>query len=248
VIDNQSTLPEVLEYFKNLEAENEKVRVLKYDAPFNFSAINNFAAKQATGEFFCLLNDDTEIISRDWLTEMTSHACRKEIGIVGAKLYYTDDTMQHAGVIIGLGGLAGHILRFHPRHSNQKFVETQLTQSFSAVTAACVVLRKEVFEEVGGLNETDLKVAYNDIDLCLRIVERGYRVLWTPDAELYHHESISRGDDMDKKNLPRFKKESGYFKENWQHFINYDPFYNPNLSLDGETRRIALESRYDQMS
>ena len=168
VINNQSVDPGAIEYLSHI-TEDERARVIRYDQPFNYSAINNYAVPYANGEILCLLNNDTEVITPDWLTEMVSHACRPEIGCVGAKLYYSDGRIQHAGVVLGLGGVAGHAHRFFDRDSAGYFNRLHLVQSLSAVTAACLVVRKQVYEQVGGLNETDLPIALNDVDFCLHV-------------------------------------------------------------------------------
>lgn len=230
VVDNQSDDPATLAYLNEL-AQRPNIRVLRYDSPFNFSAITNFAVHQAAGELLCLLNNDTEAISPTWLTEMASHAVRPEVGAVGAMLYYPDDTIQHAGVIVGLGGIAGHWHLGAQRGMTGYFGRAALTQNLSAVTAACMVLRRSVFEEIGGMDEEHLPVAYNDIDLCLRIREKGYCIIWTPYAELYHHESASRGRDDTQEKRARFQRESDWMRAHWSVWMDHDPAYNPNLTL-----------------
>jgi GT2 family glycosyltransferase len=230
VVDNQSDAADALAYLAELES-HPAVRVLRYDAPFNFAAITNFAVKQAAGELLCLLNNDTEAISPDWLAELASHAVRPEVGAVGAMLYYPDDTIQHAGVIVGLGGVAGHWHLGAKRGMTGYFGRAALIQDLSAVTAACMVLRRAVFDEVDGMDEDHLPVAYNDIDLCLRIREKGYRIVWTPYAELYHHESASRGKDDTPDKRARFQRESDWMRARWGAWMANDPAYNPNLTL-----------------
>lgn len=242
VIDNQSDDPAVVAYLRRL-ARDGVARVLRYDAPFNYAAINNFAVAEAAGEILCLLNNDTEIISPDWLTEMTSHALRPEIGAVGAMLYYPDDTLQHAGVILGLLGVAGHWHRGEPRGTRGYFCRTALVQNLSAVTAACMVLRKDVYLEVGGMDENNLAVAFNDVDFCLRIRAQGYQILWTPFAELYHHESVTRGNDLDPDKYPRFERECAYMKSRWGEILERDPAFNPNLRLDHVVPGLAPTPR-----
>jgi GT2 family glycosyltransferase len=235
IVDNQSKEKATHTYLDQLNAE-PCIRVLSYDAPFNFSAINNFAVGRATGSLLCLLNNDIEVINRDWLKEMASHAVRAGIGAVGALLYYPDGRIQHAGVLVGVGptGVAGHAHFGLPRGEFGYFGRVALVQNLSAVTAACMVMPKAVFEEVGGFNEKDLAIAYNDVDLCLRIREAGYRIVWTPHAELYHHESASRGPDItDPNKIARFEEEASYVLTRWAHILNRDPYYNPNLGLDG---------------
>ncbi|MEZ8083419.1 glycosyltransferase family 2 protein [Enterovibrio norvegicus] len=233
LVDNQSDCPESLAYFAELEAQG-KVRLLRYDAPFNYSAINNFAAKQANGEVLLLLNNDVEAINGDWLREMVSHAIRPDIGCVGAKLYYPNGTLQHAGVITGLGGVAGHSHKHFPGDHPGYFKRLQITQNLSAVTAACLAVRKSVFEEVGGLNEQHLTIAFNDVDFCLKVREAGYRNLWTPYAELIHHESVSRGAEDNPEKIARFQKEIAYMKTTWGEGLLNDPHYSRWLTLDRE--------------
>lgn len=205
--------------------------MLRYDAPFNYSAINNHGVKHARGEIIGLLNNDLEIIHGDWLTEMVSHAVRPGIGCVGAMLYYPNETIQHAGVIIGLGGVAGHVFRDFPRGTEGKSNRARLVQNYSAVTAACLVVRRTVYEQVGGLDET-LAVAFNDIDFCLKVRAAGYRNVWTPFAECYHHESASRGAEDSPEKHERFRGEVELMLARWKDIIAHDPAYNPNLTLE----------------
>ena len=220
-------------YFDEI-ACHDKVTLLSYPHPFNYSAINNFAVKHAKGEIVGLVNNDIEVINADWLTEMTSQAIREDVGCVGAMLYYPNDTIQHAGVICGLGGVAGHSHKHFAKDHPGYFKRLQLVQNLSAVTAACLLVKKTVFDEVGGLNELDLTVAFNDVDFCLRVKEQGYRNLWTPYAELYHHESISRGAEDNPEKVARFNREMEYMKQKWEKELSHDPFYNENLTLDRE--------------
>ena len=242
IVDNRSDEAKTIDYLAGLERER-RAQVLRYDAPFNFSAINNFAVRHAQGEIVGLLNNDLEAISPDWLEEMISYAIRPEIGAVGAKLYFPNQTIQHAGVVLGLGGVAGHIYRERPRMHRGQASRALLAQNMSAVTAACLLVRRSVFDEVEGLDETHLGVAYNDIDFCLRVLERGYRNVWTPFAEFYHHESASRGyeDTPEKEN--RFEKESDFMKRRWGQLLLNDPAYNPNLALDRDAFTLAFPPR-----
>ncbi|MBQ0784760.1 MAG: glycosyltransferase family 2 protein, partial [Amphritea sp.] len=162
---------------------------------------------------------------------MVRQVSRSDIGCVGAKLYYPNDTLQHGGVILGLGGVAGHSHKYYPRNHSGYFFRLKLVQNLSAVTAACLLIRKNVFNEVGGLNEKELTIAFNDVDLCLKVREAGYRNLWTPYAELYHHESVSRGADDSVKKRARAKKEVEYMRKTWASELDADPAYNPNLTL-----------------
>jgi GT2 family glycosyltransferase len=174
------------------------------------------------------------VIAPDWLTEMVSHAVRPDIGAVGAKLYYDNDTIQHAGVIAGLGGVAGHSHKHYPRESPGYYRRLFLVQNVSAVTGACLVVRKSIYRKVGGLNERDLPIAFNDVDFCLRLRELGLRNLWTPYAELYHHESVSRGPEDSPEKIMRFQREIRFMKERWGEGLLRDPYYSPMLTLDRE--------------
>lgn len=227
--DNGSVEEETLAYFSELK-KAKNVRVIRYDKPFNYSAINNFAVEKAKGSIIGLVNNDIEVISPDWLTEMVSWAVQPDVGCVGAKLYYANDTVQHGGVIVGVGGVAGHSHKHFPRHHPGYFSRLKVLQNLSAVTAACLLIRKNLFEEVGGLNDVDLTVAFNDVDLCLKVQEAGYTNVWTPYAELYHLESISRGAEDAPEKMARFKSEIMYMQRRWKKIIEHDPFYSPNLT------------------
>ena len=242
IVDNGSSEPESHAYFERVQ-QDPCISVLRIDGPFNFSRINNQAAARARGSLLCFLNNDTEVISPDWLEEMVSLAVRDGVGAVGAMLYYPSNTMQHAGVVLGLGGIASHPHRGERRGMPGNYGRAALTQTMSAVTAACMVLRKDTFEAVGGFDET-LAVAYNDVDLCLRLGARGFRSVWTPYAELYHFESVSRGDDLHGANLPRFVAESQAMRDRWQGLLDADPYYNPNLSLTRADLWFAYPPRH----
>jgi GT2 family glycosyltransferase len=242
IVDNGSDDPDTIEYLQSL-ADISRVRVIRDDGPFNYSALNNAAVKLAHGEIIGLINNDVEVISPGWLCEMVSHALRPEIGAVGARLWYSDNTIQHAGVVLGIHGIAGHVHRFLPREHAGYYGRASLIQSFSAVTAACLIVRKSVFEAVGGLNETELQVACNDVDFCLRLVEAGYRNIWTPYAELYHHESSTRGADDTPEKRARSARENEYMKARWGDFLGRDPAYSPNLSLENEDFNLAWPPR-----
>ena len=229
IVDNRSVLPATLAYLDELRARAD-VAVLQYDADFNYSAINNWAASQCTGELLCLLNNDVEVISSDWLGEMVGHALRPDIGAVGAMLYYPDDTIQHAGVILGIHGVAAHVYAGLPRESPGHGGRARVAQNLSAVTGACLLVRRETYERVGGLDES-LQVAFNDIDFCLRLRAAGYRNLWTPFAELYHHESASRGLEDTEEKRQRFQGEVEAMQRRWGQQLLQDPAYNVNLSL-----------------
>ena len=231
VVDNCSDDNETLEYLDFLK-QNGVAQIIKYSFPFNYSAINNFAARDVKGEFICLMNNDIEVISEDWLEEMVSQAARPDIGAVGAMLYYPDDTIQHAGVLVGMGGVAGHLYAGSLRGIPGYKCRARLAQTLSAVTAACLVVKTRIYWEVGGLDEKNLAVAFNDVDFCLRVREIGYRNFWTPFAEFYHHESASRGLDDRGEKLQRFQGEITYMHSRWEQILGNDPAYNPNLSLD----------------
>jgi glycosyltransferase involved in cell wall biosynthesis len=246
VVDNQSDEADTLEYFEVI-SRAKNIRVLPYDKPFNYSAINNFAVKEAKGDIIGLVNNDIEVIAPEWLSEMVSHTLRKDVGVVGAKLYYPDNSIQHAGVVLGIGAtsepVAGHMFLEYSRHDRGYFDRAVLTQNLAAVTAACFLVRKEVFEEVGGLNEKDLTVAFNDVDFCLKVLHAGYRNLWTPYAELYHHESASRGKEDTPEKQARFAKETRYMRETWKDIIDEDPYYNRNLDNDRADYKLSYPPR-----
>ncbi|WP_083566925.1 glycosyltransferase family 2 protein [Hyphomicrobium sp. CS1GBMeth3] len=227
VVDNGSTEQETRRYLDAL-AEEPRTRVLRYDKPFNYAAINNFAVGEAAGTVIGLVNNDIEVISPDWLGEMISWATQPDIGCVGAKLYYADDTIQHAGVVLGVGGVANHAHLMEARTAFGYFGRAVVLNNYSAVTGACLVVRKSIYEEIGGLNEKDLAVAFNDVDFCLRVREAGYSNVWTPYAELYHLESVSRGKD-DHLNS-RFQREVAYMQRTWGKALQTDPFYSPHFS------------------
>lgn len=236
VVDNGSCEDETLAYLEALEKE-PWARVLRYDKPFNYSAINNHAVAYAKGSILGLINNDIEVISPDWLSEMVSWAVQPDVGCVGAKLYYNNNTIQHAGVILGIGGVAGHSHKYFPRDHHGYFSRLMVLQNLSAVTAACLVVRSSVFSEVGGLNEEQLTVAFNDVDFCLKVRDAGYQNVWTPYAELYHLESVSRGVEDNLEKLARFEKEQQYMKSAWD--LSRDPFYSANLTREREDFSIA---------
>lgn len=231
VVDNQSTDPEALRYLSGL-AGHSAVRVVRYDRPFNFSAINNFAVAQARGTVICLLNNDTEVISPDWLEEMTGHLMQPHVGVVGAKLYYPDGRVQHGGDVVGPGGCANHLHSGIDGGDPGYCRRAVVAQELSAVTAACLISWRDLYRNLGGLDEKYLPVAFNDVDYCLRVREAGYRVVWTPHAELYHHESVSRGGDKSWRARLRARREVAIMRRRWGHIMKRDPFYNPNLSYD----------------
>ncbi len=242
IVNNRSDDPETLAFFAELTPESN-VRVIDYDAPFNFSALNNFAVRHARGEVVCLLNNDIEVITGRWLDELVSHALRPEIGAVGAMLYYPNLTVQHAGVVLGLGGVANHAFINHAHGTDGQMNRARLVQNYSAVTAACLAIRRTVFEQVGGFNETDLPIAFNDIDFCLRVRAAGYRNLWTPFAELIHYESASRGKEDTPEKQARFDREAAYMRRTWGEQLDHDPAYNLNLALNVEGWDLAWPPR-----
>ena len=244
IVDNNSDDEATLLYLESL-SKNSNIRILHDTDDFNFSAINNKAVKSANGSYICFLNDDTEVISPNWLSEMVSICIQQNIGAVGARLWYPNDTLQHGGVILGIGGIASHAHKFLPKYSEGYFNRAGLIQEFSAVTAACMVVSKDIFNKVGGFNETQLSVAYNDVDLCLKISNLGYSIVWTPFTELYHYESISRGADIQDEKKQRILKETDYMNKKWGGMIRNDPAYSPNLTLDTEDFSLAWPPRVD---
>ncbi len=242
IVDNGSAQAETLAYFEKIK-QDARVRVLRYDIPFNFSKLNNLAVPAAEGKILGLINNDLEVLQGNWLEEMVSHAARPEIGCVGAKLLYPHGALQHGGVIVGLGGVAGHSHKgfpgSHPGHARR----LQLIHNLSAVTAACLLIRKEVYLEVGQLDETNLKIAFNDVDFCLKVKQRGYWNLITPYAELIHHESATRGYEDNPEKVARFEKEKAYMANKWGPTLAIDPFYNPNFTLDREDFSLADQPR-----
>ncbi|MGY0650767.1 glycosyltransferase family 2 protein [Luteimonas sp. A537] len=241
VVDNQSSDPETLEYLRAIDG-NGLVRVLRDESPFNYSRINNAAVRASDGAIVGLVNNDIEAIHAGWLEEMVGHAVRPRTGAVGAMLYYPDDRIQHAGVVIGLGGVAGHAYVGLPRGYPGQQNRGLLAQNLTAVTAACLLVRREVFDEVGGLDES-LEVAFNDVDFCLRVAERGYYNVWTPWAELYHHESASRGYEDNPEKKARFSREVNAMVTRWGKALRWDPAYNPNLGLEGHDFPLAIPPR-----
>jgi len=235
IINNQSKERETHEYLASI-SNDARVKVINYDQPFNYSRINNIAVQKANGSILAFLNNDIEVINRDWLREMVSHAARPEIGAVGARLYYPDGTVQHAGVLLGYNGKAGHMYRYASPHWLGYWARGVLIQNLTAVTAACMVVRREVFEGVGGFDEKNLTITFNDVDLCIRIHQKGYRNLYTPYAELYHHESKTRG-------LSAIQSEEDYFAERWATELKNDSAYNPNLSLVSEDFSLSFPPR-----
>lgn len=231
IIENNSEDDETFAYYKKLEAENQKAHVVYWDGAFNYSAINNFGAGYAKGEYLLLLNNDTEIIHSDCLWQLLGYCMREDVGAVGARLYYEDGTIQHAGVVLGFGGIAGHTFIGFPHDANGYFSRIICAQDYSAVTAACMMTKKSVYEQAGGLTE-ELVVAFNDIDYCMKVRELGKLVVYNPYAQLYHYESRSRGLEDSPEKQERYYREMKYFVTKWKECLdNGDPYYNPNLTL-----------------
>ena len=233
-----------MDYLSDLQSAHQ-ARVLRVNAPFNYSQLNNLAVSESRGDLLALLNNDLEIISADWLSEMISHAVRPEIGAVGARLRYPDGRIQHGGVILGMKGIGAHA-HAGVLDEDGYFSRPHLVQNFSAVTAACLVTRKEIYLRVGGLDETHLTVAFNDVDFCLRIQQLGLRILWTPFAELRHYESTSRGPEDTLVKQQRFAAEVQYMADHWGEKLRNDPFYNPNLALDKQLFSLAFPPRLEK--
>jgi O-antigen biosynthesis protein len=231
IIENGSTQPETQRYYESLKA-SPNIRIVPWTKPFNYAAVNNFAAHQARGELVLFLNNDIEAINPDWLEELVKLAIQPGVGAVGAKLYYADDTIQHAGIVVGMGGVAGHGHLNYPREAAGHMQRLQYTQNVAAVTGACLLMKKAVFNEIGGFDE-GFVLAFNDVDLCLQVLKHGYRVVWTPGAELYHLESKTRGPEDTPEKEARFKREYDLFHNKWGEFLrNGDPYYSKHFRLD----------------
>lgn len=241
LIDNNSDDPAAIMYFKEL-AQHPKIRLLDYPFEFNYSAINNFAVSKANGEIIGLVNNDIEVVSPNWLSLMIGQAIRPDIGCVGAKLLYSDGRIQHAGVVMGYGGGAGHAHKYFPRYHMGYLNRLGATGNYSAVTAACLLVKKEDYIAVNGLDEVAFKVAFNDVDFCLKIVGLGRRNLYCAEAELFHHESVSRGFDDTHEKRERFDSELCALKDRWGKYIQGDPAYNSNLTLSRENFAIKESS------
>ena len=233
IIENNSEEDETFLYYEKLK-ENEKVKIITWSGEFNYSAINNFGVKHAKGEYLLLLNNDIEVITPDWLSEMLSFAQRQDVGAVGAMLYYPDDTVQHAGVILGLGGAAAHSHKHFKRSDRGYMNRLCYAQNLTAVTAACLMISTELFTQIGGFDEK-IAVAFNDTDFCMRIRKAGYLIVFTPFAKLYHHESKTRGAEDTPEKEERFEGEVQRFRHAWKKELDEgDPYYNPNLTMDRE--------------
>ena len=242
IVDNGSEKAETLEYFAEIQ-KDDRIAVLRDDEPFNFSRLNNLAVTQAKGPLLLLLNNDIEPIDAGWLEEMVRQIQRPGVGAVGAKLYYPNDTVQHMGVTTGIGGVAGHFDKHLPREAPGYFSRAQLIHNVTATTAACLLTTKKIYRQIGGMNENELKVAFNDVDFCLKIRAAGHRIVLTPYAELYHHESVSRGLEDTAEKRDRFRGEMMWMRNKWGDALDADPYFNPNLSLDQETPTFAIPPR-----
>lgn len=242
IVDNQSDDAATRDYLRVLSTQSN-TRVLPYDAAFNYSAINNMAVKEATGEYIVLLNNDTQVVTPGWIEELLMWCARPGIATVGAHLSYPDGSVQHAGLVMGIGGTAGHGHKTFDGHSLGYFGRLKVVHEVGGNTAACLMMRRDVYLAHGGLNERYLAVAYNDVDLCLRLSESGLRHLWTPHAHLIHHESKSRGKDTERRNRARHDREREYLMWRWAPAKRSDPGYNPNLTLDKEDFSLAFPPR-----
>ena len=245
VVDNGSDDPATLRFLAGLEQQG-KIRVLRDPSPFNYSALNNKAVEQATGPLVCLLNNDIEVIEPDWLEALVVQALRPGVGAVGARLLYPDRTLQHAGVLLGVGGVANHAHLGWPGEHPGYFSRAQLNQEMAAVTGACLVVRKEHYLKVGGLDATHLKVAFNDVDFCLKLREIGLHNVYVGAAKLIHHESVSRGQDLSPEKAARFASEVAWMQQRWGEQLKHDPAYNPNLCLDNPHFRLSWPPRLER--
>jgi len=230
IVDNGSDEPDTLRYLDELQSD-ARIRIHRDGRPFNFAALNNAAVPLCRGQVLAFVNNDVEVITPDWLEEMVGLAMRPDVGAVGARLWFSNKTLQHAGVILGIGGVAAHIHQRLSRDQPGYQGRAQLTQEFSAVTAACMLMRRGVFEQVHGFDEAAFAVDFNDIDLCLRVRAAGYRVVWTPHAELFHHESATRGANRSDEQKARHAGEFQRMRDRWSRWLDNDPAYNPNASL-----------------
>lgn len=243
IVENNSTEKATFDLYEELKEASDKVSVVTFEGEFNYSAVNNFGVSFAKGEYILLLNNDTEVITLNWLEEMLMYAQREDVGAVGAKLYYADRTIQHAGVVIGLGAhrTAGHTHYKMPKENLGYMGRLCYAQDVSAVTGACLLVKKSLWDEVGGL-DTDFKISLNDVDFCLKLREKGYLNVFTPFAELYHYESVSRGLDDSGEKAERYNKESEHFRTKWKEVLEKgDPYYNANFSLDRSDFSVKVE-------
>jgi len=242
IVDNNSDEPEAIDFLREI-AEHEKVRVLEWKQPFNFSAINNYAVDESAGEYLCLLNNDIEILTSGWIHDFLGHASQASAGAVSGKLLYPNKTIQHAGIVLGINGWAGHAHKSYPDYSSGYMGRAVLVGEFSAVTGACLFIEKKKFTEVGGFDEVKLKVACNDVDLCLKLGRHGYKNIYDPGVRMIHYESATRGSDLEGEAKKRFDQELAVMRERWGALLQADPLYNPNLSIDRENFGLAWPSR-----
>jgi GT2 family glycosyltransferase len=240
IIDNGSTEPISHKQFDEW-MKHALISIMRDDSPFNFSRLNNRAVYSCSSQYVCLLNNDIEIITPEWLDEMVSVALRPCVGCVGARLWYPDGKLQHGGVVLGIGGVAGHAHKYLRRGEVGYFGRAVSLQAFSCVTGAALLVKKSIYEEVGGLDE-GLPVAFNDVDFCLRVMQAGYRNVWTPYAEMYHYESASRGHEDDSEKIKRFHNEIHFMSNRWGDMLLNDPYYSPNLT------RVHEDFSYANMS
>lgn len=240
VIENNSKAEKTFRYYEEIK-KNPRIKVIYWEAGFNYSAINNFGEKHAEGEYLLLLNNDVEVITPSWIEEMLMYAQQREVGAVGAKLYFPDDTIQHAGVILGIRGLAGHGHRGFARNADGYMKRLKIVQEYTVVTAACLLVERKKFQEVQGFEE-ELAVDFNDVDFCMKLRKCGYENIYTPYAQMYHYESKSRGLNQTKEKLERVEREYGYFKIKWRkELLKRDPYYNPNLTLEEDDFFINMD-------
>lgn len=246
IIDNGSDQPAALTLLESIQ--NDNIRVLRDARAFNFSALINNAMEEVDTELVCFLNNDVEVINTDWLSELVSHAVRPHVAIVGAKLLYADNTVQHGGIILGIGGFAGHSHKHFPADASGYFDRLILQQELSAVSAACMLTHCRIFRQIGGFDEVNLPIAFNDVDYCLEAAALGMKVVWTPYARLYHYESKSRGIEDAPEKQARFQREGAFIRKKWGRILDQDPAYNPNLTDTFEDFSFAVKSRAKRFS
>jgi len=247
LINNNSEEEESIKYLEQIKQTNSKIKIFDYTEEFNYSAINNWAVEKVDSEYILLLNNDIKVKNEGWLENMVEHIQRPEVGAVGAKLSYRHHTIQHAGVVIGIKGRAGHVFKGLPFLEN-RYYNMNLIKQYSACTAAVLLTKKSNYKQVGGLDEVNLKIAFNDVDYCLKLREKGFRVIFTPYAELFHFESISRGyEHGDEEKMARSEREAKYLNEKWKIDEFADPFYNPNLTLEYQDNSITLRTNYKKV-
>jgi GT2 family glycosyltransferase len=244
-VSNNSTESDTFAEMERLSGLDQRVRFTEHNVPFNFSEINNFAVREhAQGAHVLMLNNDIEIISPEWIESLLEFSQRPDVGVVGARLYYPDGRLQHAGAILGIGGVAGHSHKYFPREHHGYFSRPHIVQNVSAVTAACCMVKRRVFDQVGGLDDEHLTVAFNDIDFCLRVREAGYLNVYTPYCEAWHHESVSRGHETTPEKQARFDREVHYMLKRHRSVLEAgDPYYNPNLTLCHEDFSLNADSQ-----